>query len=68
MKIISALSFEKEFLAFGAGLLIKSSMDWKNILVIVFAAIIAGIFAPIVTTKILNWLKKIGIIKEKNKQ
>ncbi len=41
-------------------------MDWKNILVIVFAAITAGILTPKITPHILRWLKKMRIIKEEN--
>ena len=41
-------------------------MGLGNILVIVFSAIIAGIFAPLITPKILSWLKRIGLLKEKN--
>ncbi len=41
-------------------------MDWKNVLVIVFAAIVSGIITPKVTPPILRWLKKTGVIKDNN--
>lgn len=35
-------------------------MDWKQILVVIFAAIIAGALTPVV----IRWLSKIGLIKK----
>ena len=35
-------------------------MDWKDIAVIVVAAIIAGIFAPKLGPHVVRWLEKIG--------
>ncbi len=43
-------------------------MDWKNIIIIVFAAIMAGVFAPMVTPTIMRWLKKMRIFKLKNSE
>lgn len=39
------------------------TMDWKNILVIIIAGTLAGIFAPKVTPFIIRWLEKKGILK-----
>ena len=35
-------------------------MDWKDIAIIVVAAIIAGIFAPKLGPHVVRWLEKIG--------
>lgn len=39
-------------------------MDWKQVLVIVFAALMAGILTPVV----MRWLSKKGIIKGDKKK
>ena len=40
-------------------------MDWGNILVIIFAGTLAGIFAPKVTPLIIRWLEKKGVLKSR---
>lgn len=37
-------------------------MDWKNIIIIIIAGTLAGIFAPKITPHIVRWLEKKGII------
>lgn len=39
-------------------------MDWKDIIVIIIAGLLAGIFAPKVTPPIVRWLKKKGILTD----
>mgnify|MGYP003289800411 FL=1 len=39
-------------------------MDWKDIIVIMIAGLLAGIFAPKVTPPIVRWLKKKGILTD----
>lgn len=39
-------------------------MNWKDIIVIIIAGLLAGIFAPKVTQPIVRWLKKKGILKD----
>ncbi len=41
-------------------------MDWKDIIVIIFAVIVSAVFTPKVTPPILRWLEKIGILKGEN--